>query len=56
MVDRITRAIIKDAVFLFLLLKSLLESCGIRNVKRIIKGYKGIPFVRDCLHVTGIKS
>jgi len=41
--------------FSFSLLKGLLESCGIRNVKRIIKGYKGIPFIPDCLHVTGSK-
>jgi len=38
------------------LLKDLLESCGIKNVKRIIKGYKGVPFLPDCLHVRGIKS
>jgi predicted SAM-dependent methyltransferase len=41
--------------FSFGLLKSLLESCGIRNVKRIIKGYKGVPFIPDCLHVKGFK-
>jgi len=41
--------------FSFRLLKRLLESCGIRNVKRIIKGHKGIPFIPDCLHVRGIK-
>lgn len=42
--------------FSYGLLKSLLESCGIRKVKRIIKGYKGIPFIPDCLHIRGIKS
>lgn len=42
--------------FSFGLLKSLLESCGIGNVKRIVKGYKGVPFVPDCLHVIGVKS
>lgn len=41
--------------FSFRLLKHLLESCGIRNVKRIVKGYKGIPFIPDCLHVRGVK-
>lgn len=41
--------------FSYELLKRLLESCGVRNVKRIIKGYKGIPFIPDCLHVRGIK-
>ena len=42
--------------FSFGLLKSLLEKCGIQNVKRIIKGYKGIPFFPDCLHVRGVKK
>lgn len=42
--------------FSFKLLKNLLESCGIRNVKRIIKGYKGIPFIPDCLHIKGLKN
>ncbi len=41
--------------FSYELLKSLLESCGIKKVKRIIKGYKGIPFIPDCLHVKGTK-
>lgn len=41
--------------FSYELLKALLESCGIRKVKRIVKGYKGIPFVPDCLHIRGIK-
>lgn len=42
--------------FSYGLLKRHLQSCGIRNVKRIIKGYKGIPFIPDCLHVKGVKS
>ena len=42
--------------FSFELLKDLLASCGIKKIKRIIKGYKGIPFIPDCLHVKGIKS
>ena len=42
--------------FSYELLKALLESCGIRRVKRIIKEYKGIPFIPDCLHVKGIKT
>ena len=41
--------------FSFGLLKGLLESVGIKDVKRIIKGYKGVPFLPDCLHVKGIK-
>ncbi len=42
--------------FSYGLLKQLLKSCGIKNVKRVIKGYKGIPFIPDCLHVKGIKT
>lgn len=42
--------------FSFGLLKNSLESCGIKNVKRLIKGYKGIPFLPDCLHVKGLKN
>lgn len=41
--------------FSYGLLKRLLESCGIRDVRRIIRGYKGIPFIPDCLHVRGVK-
>lgn len=42
--------------FSYELLKSLLKSCGITRIRRVIKGYKGIPFIPDCLHITGIKS
>jgi len=42
--------------FSYGLLKSLLESCGITRIRRVITGYKGIPFLPDCLHITGIKS
>lgn len=42
--------------FSYGLLKGLLESVGITNVKRVIKGYKGVPFLPDCLHVIGVKS
>lgn len=44
--------------FSYSLLKNLLESCGIKSIKRIIKikGYKGLPFIPDCLHVKGIKN
>jgi hypothetical protein len=41
--------------FSFGLLKGLLESVGIKDVKRVIRGYKGIPFLPDSLHVRGIK-
>ncbi|MFX1475979.1 MAG: methyltransferase domain-containing protein [Promethearchaeota archaeon] len=42
--------------FSYGLLKGLLNSCGITKVKRIIKGYKGIPFLPDSLHVKGVKE
>ena len=42
--------------FSYGLLKRLLKSCGIRNIKRVIRGYKGIPFIPDCLHIEGVKS
>lgn len=41
--------------FSFQILKALLEAYGIRDIKRVIKGYKGIPFVPDCLHIKGVK-
>ena len=41
--------------FSYGLLREMLESCGIGKVKRVIKGYKGIPFIPDCLHVIGVK-
>jgi predicted SAM-dependent methyltransferase len=42
--------------FSYELLKSLLESCGITRIRRIFRGYKGIPFIPDCLHIKGVKS
>lgn len=42
--------------FSYGLLSNLLESCGIKDVKRVIKGYKGIPFIPDSLHVKGVKA
>ncbi|MGD0451271.1 MAG: methyltransferase domain-containing protein [Candidatus Bathyarchaeia archaeon] len=42
--------------FSYEILKDLLKSCGVKSVRRIIKGYKGVPFIPDCLHVKGIKS
>jgi len=42
--------------FSFGLLKKIIEQCGVKKVKRIIKGYKGIPFLPDCLHVKGVKE
>ena len=37
--------------FSYGLLKDLLKSAGIKDVKRVIKVAKGIPFLLDCLHV-----
>jgi len=42
--------------FSFGLLKHLLESCGINKVKRVIKGYKCVPFLPDSLHIKGVKA
>lgn len=42
--------------FSYGLLKNVLEQSGIRGIRRIIKGYKGIPFIPDCLHVKGYKT
>jgi len=41
--------------FSFNLLKELLEECRITKIRRVIKGYKGILFIPDCLHV-GVKK
>jgi predicted SAM-dependent methyltransferase len=42
--------------FSFGILQNLLQQHGILNIKRIMKGYKGIPFLPDCLHLKGIKE
>lgn len=42
--------------FSYGLLRSLLESCGVKDVNRVIKGYKGVPFIPDSLHVKGVKA
>jgi predicted SAM-dependent methyltransferase len=42
--------------FSFKLLKELLEDCRITKIKWVRTGYKGIPFIPDCLHVRGIKK
>jgi predicted SAM-dependent methyltransferase len=41
--------------FSYGILKRELESSGVRNVRRIIDGYAGIPFLPNCLHVRGTK-
>jgi SAM-dependent methyltransferase len=42
--------------FSYGLLKTVLLSCGITKIKRIVNGYKSIPFLPDCLHIKGIKG
>jgi SAM-dependent methyltransferase len=42
--------------FSYDILKSLLESVGVKDIRRVIKGYRGIPFIPDCLHVRGNKK
>jgi len=42
--------------FSFSLLKKCLISVGIVKTKRLVKGYKVIPFLPNCLNVTGIKK
>jgi len=37
------------------LLKGILESLGVRRVKRVIDGYRGIPFIPNCLHLVAEK-
>ncbi len=43
--------------FSFGLLKGLLQECGIENIRMVKnpKGYKGVPFLPDSLHVRGVK-
>ncbi len=41
--------------FSYELLKGLLTSCGIKKIHRVIDGYKGIPFLPNCLHIKGAK-
>ena len=48
--------IIISAVISYDLLKELLEECGITKIKRVIKGFEGIPFIPDCLHIKGVKK
>ena len=44
--------------FSYGLIKGCLERCGVIRVRRILKkkGYHGIPFLPDCLHIKGIKA
>jgi len=42
--------------FSYSILKNLLESYGINSIRRVASGYKGIPFIPDCLHIKGIKK
>jgi len=40
----------------FKILRNILKDLGISDCKRIIRGYKGIPFLPDCLHIKGTKT
>ncbi len=44
--------------FSYGLLKELLEQAGIKRVRRILRrrGYLGVPFLPDCLHIKGLKT
>jgi SAM-dependent methyltransferase len=42
--------------FSYGLMKSLLESLGLKRVRRVIKGYKGVPFLPDSLHIEAAKE
>lgn len=41
--------------FSYGLLRRLLKEIGITQIKRVINGYHGIPFLPDCIHVRGSK-
>ncbi len=41
--------------FSYGILKNFLKACGIVQVRRIIDGYLGIPFLPSCLRVRGVK-
>jgi predicted SAM-dependent methyltransferase len=41
--------------FSYGILKQCLEDLGITSVKRIVRGYKGVPFIPDSLRVKGYK-
>lgn len=41
--------------FSYKIIKDIIKDHGIIKIKRIIKGYKGIPFIPDSLHIKGIK-
>jgi predicted SAM-dependent methyltransferase len=41
--------------FSYGLLKRLLKQLGIKGIRRVIRGYKGIPFLPDSIHITGMK-
>lgn len=38
------------------LLRGFLKESGVVNIKRVIKGYRGIPFLPDSLHLIGTKE
>lgn len=46
---------IRKCGFSYKIIKDIIKDHGIIKIKRIIKGYKGIPFIPDSLHIKGIK-
>lgn len=42
--------------FSYRLLKELVGEMGIVNIKRVLDGYKGVPFIPSDLHITGVKK
>ena len=42
--------------FSYRLLKEILIKCGIKKIKRVMDGYRGIPFIPNDLHIFGIKK
>ena len=42
--------------FSYGILKNLLKQCGVKNIRRVFDGYKGIPFIPCDLHVIGLKK
>lgn len=42
--------------FSYKLIKEVVMGLGIIKIKRVVKGYKGIPFIPDSLQILGIKG
>lgn len=42
--------------FSYRLMKQALKDAGMTKIKRVVNGYRGIPFIPDGLHVTCVKG